>query len=290
MKTSTTAEPLKGCNSVSSSWSKKSKTYDIAFAGPRNRFVVMSSYGPVIVHNCGYGLGWRKFQQMIRVGMLGDKGRIFGADIADALGVSVDSFLYRNAAYVRESLPPNVSETAHALHCACAQAIIKTFRDNRPMIPAFWDRCNEALGYILLGEEWQVDAKGVVQTCKEGFMLPSGMPIRYTELQCKTVGRKKEYSILKNAKKGERGKVYGGLCVENLVQRLSRDIIAKNMLDISKRYRIVMTTHDEIVCCVPEKLAEECYNYMGTVMATPPAWAPDIPLASEGGYARNYSK
>jgi len=37
-------------------------TYDIAFAGPRNRYTVATSVGPIIVHNCGYGMGGAKFQ------------------------------------------------------------------------------------------------------------------------------------------------------------------------------------------------------------------------------------
>lgn len=29
------------------------QTYDLAFSGPRNRFVVLTDAGPIIVHNCG---------------------------------------------------------------------------------------------------------------------------------------------------------------------------------------------------------------------------------------------
>ena len=41
-------------------------TYDIAFAGPRNRFTVVSSAGPIIVHNCGYGSGGDKIRATLR--------------------------------------------------------------------------------------------------------------------------------------------------------------------------------------------------------------------------------
>lgn len=40
----------------------KLPTYDIAYAGPRNRYTIATSAGPLIVHNCGYGMGWVKFQ------------------------------------------------------------------------------------------------------------------------------------------------------------------------------------------------------------------------------------
>lgn len=39
----------------SSSSGRKMQTYDLAFAGPRNRYTIASDAGPLIVHNCGYG-------------------------------------------------------------------------------------------------------------------------------------------------------------------------------------------------------------------------------------------
>ena len=78
--------------------------------------------------------------------------------------------------------------------------------------------------------------------------------------------------------------------VHNCVQRLARDIIAEHMLKIGARHRVVTMTHDEIVCCVPDRQAESCYEFMGEVMATPPVWAPGLPLDSAGGWAKNYSK
>jgi len=246
--------------------------------------------GKVVVLGCGYQMSWKKLQSMLRIGMLGDSGRILGEDIATPLGVNLQGFLHRFAGYVQETLPPGGDLAAHALHCACTEAIIRAFRDNKPMIPRFWQTCQESFEYILRGESFKFGRFGVVETCREGLKLPSGMLLRYTELECKAEGRRKEYSILKNRRKGERGKMYGGLCCENIVQRLSRDIIAEHMLKIGARYHVATMTHDEIVCVVPEERAEECYSFMGVVMATPPVWAPDLPLGSEGGFARNYSK
>jgi DNA polymerase I-like protein with 3'-5' exonuclease and polymerase domains len=53
-------------------------TYDIALAGPRNRYTVATTAGPVIVHNCGYGMGAKKFQlfmQMANVEMSFDEAK-----------------------------------------------------------------------------------------------------------------------------------------------------------------------------------------------------------------------
>lgn len=43
------------------------QTYDLALAGPRNRFTVWTERGPVIVHNCGYGTGALKLQATLKV-------------------------------------------------------------------------------------------------------------------------------------------------------------------------------------------------------------------------------
>lgn len=46
--------------------SKKLMTYDIAYAGPRNRFTIATDAGNLIVHNCGYGMGAVKFQAQLK--------------------------------------------------------------------------------------------------------------------------------------------------------------------------------------------------------------------------------
>jgi hypothetical protein len=48
-------------------------TYDIAYAGPRNRYTVATNAGPIIVHNCGYGMGAKKFQAQLKT---------FGVDLS----------------------------------------------------------------------------------------------------------------------------------------------------------------------------------------------------------------
>ena len=136
--------------------------------------------------------------------------------------------------------------------------------------------------------------------------MPNGMLIRYVELEVEQKGKRKEYSILKNRRKGERSKVYGGLMTENCTQSLSRIIITDAMLSTQdwfnrrnatknlnpKQYirKVVHQVHDEILCVVPEQEAEETFDRMGEIMSRQPPWAPDLPLASEGGWNRCYIK
>lgn len=50
---------------------KKFETYDIAFAGPNNRFAIKCRNGHLIAHNCGYGMGPSKFKHFCASGPLG---------------------------------------------------------------------------------------------------------------------------------------------------------------------------------------------------------------------------
>jgi hypothetical protein len=61
-------------------------TYDLVDAGPRHRFTVLSNKGPMLVHNCGYGLGWKK---------LGSYAKTQGVDM---VGMGLDP-LYVNEQY-----------------------------------------------------------------------------------------------------------------------------------------------------------------------------------------------
>jgi DNA polymerase I-like protein with 3'-5' exonuclease and polymerase domains len=63
-RTHTTSAP-------SASYSEKSMTYDIAYSGPRNRYMIATAAGPLIVHNCGYGMGHKRFKlQLMAFGVV----------------------------------------------------------------------------------------------------------------------------------------------------------------------------------------------------------------------------
>jgi DNA polymerase len=83
-------------------------------------------------------------------------------------------------------------------------------------------------------------------------------------------------------------KIYGGKVAENLCQAVARCIIGEQMIQISKRYRVVLTVHDAIASVVPEADAAEARAYIEECMRTPPAWAAGLPLNCESGMARNY--
>ena len=84
---------------------------------------------------------------------------------------------------------------------------------------------------------------------------------------------------------------YGGKLLENIVQAFSRDVLAHAMLEMdSLGYDIVLHVHDEVVVEVAEAEADAHLEAVNEILAKPPAWAPDLPLAAAGFTADRYRK
>ena len=86
-------------------------------------------------------------------------------------------------------------------------------------------------------------------------------------------------------------KLYGGTLAENASQGLARDIFSDMMLRIDAAgYPIILHVHDEVVCEVPEAIADEALSNILNIMSTPPDWIPDIPVSAEGEILDIYTK
>jgi DNA polymerase len=91
--------------------------------------------------------------------------------------------------------------------------------------------------------------------------------------------------------------IYGGKLVENVIQCLSRILMAEAMLQIDEELcimggQVALTVHDELVGVAPTERAEEANSRMAEILKVPPQWCNDgsLTLDTEGGYAQNYSK
>ena len=81
------------------------------------------------------------------------------------------------------------------------------------------------------------------------------------------------------------------MLLENVVQALARCVVAEQMLKIHKiGYKIASMTHDEIISVIPTEQVEFAFKQQARIMTTPPPWAPDLPLAVEGGFDVRYTK
>lgn len=171
-----------------------------------------------------------------------------------------------------------------------AAKIISIYRETNDMISNMWKQAGIMLRYMVRGDAMPFGKDGVlgVDPYAPGIILPNGLLIRYDELEeAENEKGGMEYSYKTRI---GRTRIYGGKVVENATQALARLIIGEQMLRISKKYRVVLTVHDSIVCCVPDDEAETCKAYVEECMRWVPVWAEGLPVDCEAGIGKNYGE
>ena len=236
---------------------------------PLERFI-----GKVCVLGLGYGMGWRKFRDTLAAGALGG--------------------------------PPVYYTEEQAMNA------VNTYRSMNAMIQGFWKQADQAIIDMYLGNSrtW-----GVLAIHKNCLVLPNGMTLQYPGLRPVDPS---EDGTSHGGWEYWNGKfwtkIYGGKLTENIIQALARIALFTQMLSINDTFvqhdgRVVLNVHDEVIAVGPSfgaKLlgkdakgrdiwadtygADQLFHEMLSIMRTPPAWAPDLPLDSEGGFAFEYSK
>lgn len=232
----------------------QAEVFDILDVGPRNRFVIRTGGGPLIVHNSGYqgGIGaWKNFGA--------------GDHMTDEeIRINVKRWRAES---------PNVVAMWKGLERAAVLAI------KHP-------------GYYFPYRDIQYHCDGKVLRCylPSGRPLvyhnPSVVP--GTTRWGAPTDRILFWGFNTNPKYGRMGwtqmDTYGGKLTENVVQATSRDILAHGMLNAAAAgYNIVLHVHDEIVCEQPEGhgSVEELERLMGDL----PPWAKDWPVIAQGGWS-----
>ena len=207
--------------------------------------------GKICVLGLGYGMGPQKLQQTLKQGTMGP--------------------------------PVDISEDE-------CRRIVSIYRQKNWKIKAFWKKMDQMITNMTLGIE---SKEGPIEAGKGFLRLPNDMFLQYFGLHGTAEIVRDDLVMTETTylTRTGRTKLYGGLLTENVVQALSRIIIAEQMLKIHDAgYRIVTMAHDEIVIVTKKKDAKKALDFMIKTMSTPPDWAPDLPLAAEGGYDTNYSK
>lgn len=165
------------------------------------------------------------------------------------------------------------------------KTIVAAYRRKNCKIEAGWEICKGIIEGMASGRtgSWKC-----ISWEKGTIWLPNGMSLKYPDLKKRINDKGWDEWTYQNG--DMRSKIYGGLLCENIVQALARIIVGWQMLQISKKHRVVMTTHDEVVGCVKTAAAPSCFNFMVKCMSTAPDWCSDIPLNCEGGFDVRYSK
>ena len=172
-----------------------------------------------------------------------------------------------------------------------ARRVIKIYRDTNWKINHLWREAQNLLIELTkkkcrqtsLGKEGVLD----IVAAEKGIRLPSGLLLRYEDLSFET--NEEDVQFTYKVRNG-RNKIYGGKVVENVCQAIARCIIAEQMLKITKKYRVVMTVHDSVVCCVPETEVSDAQAYIEKCMRWTPDWAEGLPIDCESGVGRSYGE
>jgi DNA polymerase len=88
-----------------------------------------------------------------------------------------------------------------------------------------------------------------------------------------------------------RNPLIGSSIFQSAVQGTARDFLADATLNITKaKYEVINLIHDEVLLLVDEDGSDAALADVLKIMTTPPAWAPDFPLAAEGWVSKRYKK
>ena len=170
-----------------------------------------------------------------------------------------------------------------------AKMIIKTYRSTNSAITKLWREAQNTLNGLYQGLYTNLGLKGVlkVEPNEKAIRLPSGLFMYYPDLKGDETERGLEFTY--KTRRG-RVKIYGGKVVENICQGIARCIMADQMVRISKHYRVLLTVHDSVICCVQDSEVDEAAAYVSECMRWTPEWANTLPVRGDVEVGKNYGE
>lgn len=197
--------------------------------------------------------------------------------------------------------------------------MVDSYRDTYTRITGWKPDKSNALASYRVGGLWKDLGKAVMETVGTGTVtgagrctfylernslccqLPSGRVLYYPEARiedvvppyCFTMNLPltPKATVLYTSARGVKS-LFGGLIAENIVQAISRDILAIALVKLHKKgFRPVLHVHDEIVCEVETSKANAQLRAMMEIMVEIPQWAKDwFPIATEGYVSPRFVK
>lgn len=233
-------------------------TFDIRNAGFRHRFMILTESGPMIAHNCGFGMGWEKFIEHAAKG-----------------GVVVNEKQAKESVYGFREKYPEIPALWKALDEACKKAVKANI-------------CIFVNGLVIDGRNPEMLK----------IKLPNGRYLHYLRptigMEETDWGAMREtlYYESWDEKGLSTAKLYGGLITENVVQAIARDLLVSGMIEAEKLgFVIVMTIHDELVC-EAMKGSGLTFKMLEEAMCVVPDWGEGMGfyLGAEGDENPYYKK
>lgn len=170
--------------------------------------------------------------------------------------------------------------------------IVYAYRDANPELVRAWADAGTMLEAIRDKKNYAMGNGNIITSGVERMIKPNGMSLGLPNLRKlrtedgreswvydKLLGR----SIIPEY-------IHPSKTFQRCIQSLARDIIAEQLIAVSKKYKVVMTVHDELVMVCPEDEVDNCVAYVKQCMSTPPSWCADLPLGCEVGVGDNYGE
>ena len=232
-----------------------------AFGIPLDQITKVQRFiGKTCILGLGYGMGWAKFQNTLRIGQGGMNAIIDDDD---------------------------------------AQRIVRLYREKYWRVVKFWSKCGQALNDMANQGSGMLH-DNILPYDEHGIVLPNGLKIQYPMIHKGMNGFRycanpRTYAKIARQRittgevdDGAWSKVYNGMTAENITQALAGLAVKEYMAAVGQHYKMPFQVHDEIVLCVLMEQAAHARKHITAVMSTPPVWAPDLPVACEVGMAENY--
>src|ERR1700722_12525100 len=139
---------------------------------------------------------------------------------------------------------------------------------------------------LITGSEWKKLREWLLET--KGYQSSSFIQLRNSDLEpnffnvncpvdeCLVISIQVSaatQTISYDAPKYGSSKTYGGELVENIVQAISRDILAEALVRLDENFPATFTIHDEVVC-IPRK---NNFKEFERIMLQVPVWAKGLP-------------
>lgn len=278
------------CNNASQVSKRKTRVYDLLSAGSRKRFCVLTSDGPIIVHNCvlglGYQMGWPKLAENFLKGAMNGPSVKFGWDMAVQMGVDANKFVSDD--WKMEKVNKMITRTPREeliVHCAVTEAIVKKWRQLNEPIVKLWGTMEHVIEAMMEDDaDYTFGPNECLRVVRHAIVLPNGMRLRYPGLRYID-----GYSYL-----GQYGKMrkslYGGKLTENVVQALARIVVTDQMLHVKATTGEDpgLFTHDDLAYPIADDKVAMFNYHLQQTMKTTPDWAAGLPLSVEGGFNQSY--
>lgn len=166
------------------------------------------------------------------------------------------------------------------------------WRAAHPEIASYWKELGDAARGAIMNPGVPVVARRITFLRKGAWLklhLPSGRCLQYASprINAQVVSYMGQNQFTRQWKRID---TYGGKLMENLCQKIARDVMADNMLRArDDGYWPILTVHDELIT-EAEDAPEFSAAGLSKILATNPKWSRGLPLAAGGFDGLRYRK